>query len=188
MTARRDYWAPSAKETAPVPIVVPEPKQVTALATLTVPARGRIADVWLGSARGSAEGRTSVTVAWEPAYGRPDGPAPRTVDVAPFDGAPRPVGTPLTALEPARSVAIGGSERFELTAGQAVVWRLTVRSGDAVLDQWDQKMTVDSAPSALRPHPHALVDHLEPLPAELGRAVRDLEDVGPILRSGIAMK
>lgn len=142
VTARRGYWAPSLKESTPVPLVVPEPRQASALATLTAPARGHVADVWLGSARAEAVGRTAVTVAWEAAHGRLDGPAPRTLEVGLFDGAPRPAGTAMRVMEPARVLALGASERFDLPPGQPVVWRFTVRGAESVLDQWDQKMAV----------------------------------------------
>ncbi len=142
VTARRGYWAPSLKESTPAPVVAAEPRQATALARLTAPARGRVADVWLGLARSAGAERTAVTVAWEAAYGRAEGQVPRTLEVDLLDGGARPAGTAMRAIEPARVMGAGASERFELEPGQAVVWRFTVRGTDAVLDQWEQKMAV----------------------------------------------
>lgn len=142
VTARRGYWAPSLKDHVPAPIPLREPRQATALATLTAHARGGVADVWLGSARAADAGLTAVTVAWEAAHGRAEGPAPRTLEVAAFDGTPRPAGAPMRPVAPARVLGAGVSERFDLTPGQPVIWRFTVRGADTVLDQWDQRMSV----------------------------------------------
>lgn len=142
VTARKGYWAPSAKETSPVPRPAPEPRQATALASLTKPASGRVAEVWLGWARRDG-GRPSVTVAWDPAPVGPGAREARTLDVAALDGGPRPAGTPMRELEPARALPRGGSAGFAFEAGQAVVFRFSARDdANTVLDQWDQKVTV----------------------------------------------
>ncbi|MGE0394013.1 MAG: VWA domain-containing protein [Vicinamibacterales bacterium] len=142
VTARRGYWAPSLAERAPVPTPRPEPRQATALARLTTSVPGRVAEVWLGSARAYDAGRTAVTLAWEAAEGRRPGQVPQTLEVSVFDGGPRPAGAPLRQVEPARVLGAGASERFTLVAGQPLIWRFTVRGPDSVLDQWDQKMAV----------------------------------------------
>jgi VWFA-related protein len=66
--ARKGYWALSKAdvERATAPAKPEAPPAVTkALAELAVPARGHAAKFWIGTARGE-NGKTRVTIAWEP--------------------------------------------------------------------------------------------------------------------------
>ena len=142
VTARKGYWAPSARETER-PVIPPrEPVQDAALARLVAPQQGRVVDAWLGVARGR-EGHTRVSVAWDAIGGARSGAAPVSMDVEVLDGGPREAGSKPRALEPGRTIRAEVLEVFELPTGQRVAWRLTVRAADGrVLDQWEQAMAV----------------------------------------------
>ena len=142
VTARKGYWAPSAKE-ADRPVPPPrEPVQETALARLVVPQQGRVVETWLGVARGRG-GHTRVEVAWDALSGARSGGAPVQLDVEMLDGGPREAGNRPRELEPGRPIRAAASEVFELRVGQRVAWRLTARAADGrVLDQWEQPMAV----------------------------------------------
>jgi VWFA-related protein len=66
--ARKGYWAYTAEDAARAlaPPKAEAPAEITeALSTLAEPARGRPARFWVGTSRGE-NGRTRVTIAWEP--------------------------------------------------------------------------------------------------------------------------
>ena len=66
--ARKGYWAYTAEaaERATAPAKPgPPPDVEEALTSLAIPARGRLARTWIGTARGE-DGKTSVTFVWEP--------------------------------------------------------------------------------------------------------------------------
>ena len=141
-TARKGYWAPSAKE-ADRPVLPPrEPVQEAALARLVVPQPGRVVETWLGVARGR-DGHTRVEVVWDALVGARSGAAAAQLDVEVLDGGPREAGSRPRELEPGRPIRAAASEVFELPVGQRVAWQMTARAADGrVLDQWEQPMAV----------------------------------------------
>ena len=142
VTARKGYWAPSAKEADRPVVPAREPVQDAALARLVLRKEGRVADIWFGVARGR-EGQTRVSVTWDAVGGGKIGGAPVSLDVEAQDGSPKEAGSTPRALEPGRTIPAATAEVFELPIGQRVAWRLTVRAADGrVLDQWNQPMAV----------------------------------------------
>jgi VWFA-related protein len=148
--ARRGYWAFSNEDAqrALAPPTPEPPKAVeTALATISAPARSsRLVRTWIGTDRGT-NGKTRVTLVWEPVprlAGEParpgDTPARLAVTATAPDGSPyfrgRAPGTPVTPPASATSVnaSAGGVVTFEAAPG-TVQLRLAVESADAeVLD------------------------------------------------------
>ncbi|MEQ1898358.1 MAG: VWA domain-containing protein [Vicinamibacterales bacterium] len=142
VTARKGYWAPSARETERTVLPPREPVQEAALARLVVRKEGRVADIWFGAARGSP-GHTRLAVTWDAVGGGMGVEAPVRLNVEALDGGPKEAGRKPRELEPGRTMKSSTSEVFELPVGQRVAWRLTVRAADGrVLDQWDQPMAV----------------------------------------------
>ncbi len=76
--ARKGYWALTAEETARVSTPKPEaPTAVTAaLSTLAAASRRDLVRTWIGTARGE-NGKTRVTMAWEPVAQSPGSAAAR---------------------------------------------------------------------------------------------------------------
>jgi VWFA-related protein len=148
--ARRGYWAFSNEDAqrALAPPTPEPPKAVeTALAAISAPSRSsRLVRTWIGTDRG-ANGRTKVTLVWEPVpprAGEPsrpgDAPARMSVTATAPDGSPyfrgRAPGTPVTAAPGSTTLSpgAGGSVSFEAAPG-TVQLRLAVESADSeVLD------------------------------------------------------
>ncbi len=149
--ARTGYWAFSVADAqrALAPPKAEAPKAVTAaLNSITTPVRSsRIVRTWLGTDRG-ANGKTRVTLVWEP-LPRTAGdvaragetPARMSVTATAPDGSPYFRGrSPNTA--PASGVPTGGSVTFEAAPGK-VQLRLAVEStGAEVLDSEVREIVV----------------------------------------------
>jgi hypothetical protein len=93
--ARKGYWALTAEETAraTAPSRPGPPTAVqAALSSLTAASRGALVRTWVGTARGE-NGRTRVTLVWEPVAPPPGSPAAR-------DGEDKPARLAVTAIAP----------------------------------------------------------------------------------------
>lgn len=151
--ARKGYWAFTADDAkrAMEPARPEPPKAVTtALASIVTPIRSsRLVRTWVGTARG-ADGKTRVTLVWEPVPRAPGSQARATevaarmsvTAVAP-DGSPYFRGKSPDALPATSTVApAGGAVTFEAAPGK-VQLRLAVESAAAeVLDSETRELTV----------------------------------------------
>jgi VWFA-related protein len=142
--ARQGYWAPSGKEieTAREAANRPETNVGRAIDRLgsTAPTR-HPADMWAGVTRGP-EGRSRVTVTWDPAdLGPAQTTPPTAVDVEVLD----PQGAPVEAKRTIPASGPNPVERqgtaFDLKPGPAMV-RVTARGEDAVMGTWAVRMDV----------------------------------------------
>jgi hypothetical protein len=142
LRARPGYWAvrPEEAEAALAPPAPAPPAAVTeALAAVSRPARGRVADTWVGSARGGPE-TTRVTFVWE---ATPVVPGTRS------GGRPAPASVMLTASGEdgtpyfrGRVSAAAPRVTFDASPGE-VRLRLSVEGPDAeVLDSSTEVLTV----------------------------------------------
>ncbi len=160
--ARRGYWALTADDAkrALGPAMPEPPKAVTsALASISTPVRSsRLVRTWIGTERGS-NGKTLVTLVWEPVPRTPgvparstDVPARMSVTAVAADGSPYFRGkSPDAAPASSTSAPTGGMVTFEADPGQ-VQLRLAVEGADAeVLDSETRELTVPdlTAPGAL---------------------------------------
>jgi VWFA-related protein len=144
--ARQGYWAPSGKEIETARIAAakqPEPEVARAMDTLAAlePSR-RPADLWIGASRGE-DGRSRVTVTWDPSEAGPGMQSPASsIDAELLDAQNKVV------IEPRRTIAASGpsptgraSVSYSLKPGP-VTLRLTARAGDASLGTWVVQVTV----------------------------------------------
>jgi len=160
--ARRGYWAftaDDAKRATEAPKPEPPKAVTTALASIATPVRSsRLVRTWVGTERGS-DGKTRVTLVWEPVPRTP-GIQARVTEVAARmsvtaigpDGSPYFRGKSPEAAPATSTVApAGGAVTFEAAPGK-VQLRLAVESADAeVLDSETREFTVPdlTAPGVL---------------------------------------
>ncbi|MGE0042454.1 MAG: VWA domain-containing protein [Vicinamibacterales bacterium] len=147
VTSRQGYWAPSSTEMEAAALAASKPEVpglADALEAIKAPPSGALADVWVGSALGT-DGRTAVTVSWEPADPPPDRDAtpPATLEVEPL------VAGKDTALADPKDIPRGeGTSRppaaatFDLAPGE-IELRFTVKGPKGeTLDRWAQPATI----------------------------------------------
>ena len=142
VSARRGYWAPTAKEANAEPAPPPDPHLTGALTTLAAPDEGRMVDLWIGTAPGEG-GSTELAVSWEPAITRSSGVKPQRLQIEPIrktDG--RPVAEPQAVGATVRSTDEGTLASFVVPAGAMALKITAYGDGNAVLDRWTQALNV----------------------------------------------
>ncbi len=150
--ARKGYWALTRAEaavaSAPLQKAPSAPKPVElAIGAAAVANQSRIVRTWLGTERG-ADGKTKVTLVWEPVPQVPgapvrasDVPARISVIAAADDGTPLFRGR-LPEADPAPPAAAGGRATFDVPPGKLQL-RLTVEgAGSNVLDTETRALTI----------------------------------------------
>jgi VWFA-related protein len=177
--ARQGYFAPSAKElekAADASARTLEPAVAGALDALAQRQPGkRPVDVWVGMAKAS-DGRTKVTVAWEPVDAAVPSRAARldvTVTTAPGTAmVPLPSPAAAAGAKPSRVAAV-----FEVPPGPFSM-RYAVREADqSTLDAWSQSLTApdwSAAPLAISTPRFFLAQSIQEL-----RAIRAAADAPP---------
>ena len=156
--ARKGYWALTRAEAAVASApakgpVAPKPVEL-AISAAAVANQSRIVRTWLGTERG-ADGKTKVTLVWEPVPQVPGAPVrasevPARVSViaAADDGTPLFRGR-LPEADPSPPTAAGGRASFDVPPGKLQL-RLTVEgAGSSVLDTETRALTIPdlTAPS-----------------------------------------
>lgn len=157
VTARKGYWAPKAEDieaaaaaAAARPVV---PGLEDALTGLSAPRGGRPAQLWFGFSPGD-EGRTRVTMTWEPLTPRDSGSGPATrlfLEVPADDPAVEPVVTSTTASVGHESEGAVVSS-FSHAPGPVSLRLTAFGEGEQVLDKWTASVEVPdfaTAPVAL---------------------------------------
>src|SRR5216684_6957985 len=149
--ARKGYWALSRTEaasaSAPPKPSVPKPVDL-AISAATAATQSRIVRTWLGAERG-ADGKTKVTLVWEPSPLVPgvpvrasDVPSRISVTAAGDDGTPYFRGRVPEAVPAPGPSAAGGRTTFEVPPGKLRL-RLSVEgSGTNVLDTETREITI----------------------------------------------
>ena len=153
--ARKGYWALSAAETARVtaPPKPGAPPAVTrALSSIAEPSRGRFVRTWVGTERG-ANGKTRVTVVWEPIAAQPgmrrDNATSVNIIAASPDGetifrgtAPdRPPEAAGGPPQPTATSPAPASVSFEAPPGRLTL-RLSINGSAGQLDSDDREVVV----------------------------------------------
>jgi VWFA-related protein len=149
--ARKGYWALTRAEAAiasapPKALSAPRPVEV-AIGNAAVANQSRIVRTWLGTERG-ADGKTKVTLVWEPVPQLPGAPARPTevpariaVTAASDDGTPLFRGR-VPEADPAPPAAAGGRATFDVPPGKLQL-RLTIEgSASNVLDTDTRMLTI----------------------------------------------
>ena len=142
VTARRGYWAPTAKEATPEePSAPAEPGLAAALSALSNPKAARPVDVWIGASR-APDARTRLAITWEAAAMR-DGKTPVRLVVERLAGhGPSAVGEDKHVIGGANAneprVAV-----IDAAPNGALSLRFTAETADGgIVDQWDQSVEV----------------------------------------------
>jgi len=148
--ARQGYFAPSSKElaaAAEASAKTIERPVAGALDTLARQRPGkRPVDVWAGLSKG-AEGRTRVTLSWDPIEPAPMGEV-AGVDVEVVSAAPGVAIAPRTIAAPAAGKSARTAAAFEVAPGQFTL-RFTARADDrSVVDTWTQTLAAPDWTSA----------------------------------------
>lgn len=142
VSARRGYWAPTAKEATAEPAPPPDPHLTGALTTLAAPDEGRMVDLWVGTAPGEA-GSTELAVSWEPAPSRANDVRPQRLQIEPIRKADgQPLAEPQAVTATTRSMDEGTLASFAVPAGAAAL-KITAYDRDSlVIDRWTQALNV----------------------------------------------
>ena len=141
VTARKGYWAAAEEEmtaasrAAKVPEMPGLARALDALASGNTPSA---LDVWTGASR-AADGRTRLTVTWQPGRLALQGEAQKaaSMTVEPLSAAD---GT--TALAEPRDISDTRAATFDLPPGPIKLRLTAVDDGGDTLDRWTQALTV----------------------------------------------
>jgi VWFA-related protein len=142
VSARRGYWAPTAKEANAEPAPPPDPHLTGALTTLAAPDEGRMVDLWIGTAPGEG-GSAELAISWEPAPSRANDVKPERLQIEPVrktDG--QPLAEPQAVAATIRSMDEGTLASFAVPAGVAALKITAYGRDSAVIDRWTQALTI----------------------------------------------
>jgi VWFA-related protein len=157
--ARKGYWALNAEQTAralaPAKPEMPKPMEA-ALAAINRPSRAAVVQTWVGTSRGE-NGKTRVTVVWEPASHAPgdhaEAPSRVAVTAIAPDGSPyfrgRVPDVALASTSPGSAAAGGGAPpkgpqrvSFDAAPGKMQLKLAVEGTAAQVLDTETREITV----------------------------------------------
>ncbi|MEO8677805.1 MAG: VWA domain-containing protein [Vicinamibacterales bacterium] len=142
VTARRGYWAASEKEMTAASEAKATPDNAaltTALSSLSDTVTGSAVTVWTGLSRGD-EGRTLLTVTWEPNQLPPDRDKAARLEIQPLTDDNKP-------SEDARVIAGAPGEIpimavFQFPPGRQKLRMTSMTKAGDTIDRWVQTMTI----------------------------------------------
>ena len=143
VTARRGYWAASAKEltaAAEAAATPPNPQLASALAAMAESTSVPALDLWTGMSRGARES-TKLTVTFE-ANPRGSGERPARLELQPVDQDGKPTLEPQVIAAAPGEIPLIGS--YEVAPGRFRMRFTSMSQRGDVLDRWVQTLTIPS--------------------------------------------